>query len=53
MIDTDVCLGSGRAERDGRVACEVPESVMVGVVGLMGVTGREWVVYQTNTAANC
>lgn len=49
MMETEVCLGSARAERDGTVLYGLPEMVISGVPGLMGVTGREWAVYQANT----
>lgn len=50
MMDTDVCLGSLRADRDGTVSRAVRVTYISGVVGLTGVTGREWAMYQTKTA---
>lgn len=49
MMLTDVCVGSGRAETEGMVEYvsilrhgQGGNAFMVGLVGLMGVTGREW-----------
>ena len=49
MMDTDVCLGSARADKEGTVLWDAPETDISGVVGLMGVTGRECAVYQAKT----
>ena len=42
MIETDVALGSLRADKEVMVVWVVPPAEMVGVDGLMGVTGRLW-----------
>jgi hypothetical protein len=56
MIETEVSVGCGRAERFGRVEYSLISSsgqggnaLMLGAEGLMGVTGREWCVYHVNT----
>lgn len=53
MMDTAVEAGSGREERSGRVGKDAVSGlegmVIEGARGLMGVTGREWRRYQTNT----
>jgi hypothetical protein len=40
-METEVCVGLVRAESEATVWCWVPETAMWGVVGLMGVAGRE------------
>jgi hypothetical protein len=49
MMLTDVSVGCGRAERFGMVgyswisrAGKGGNAFMLGALGLMGVTGREW-----------
>jgi len=56
IIETEVWVGCGRAERLGSVGYSVRsragqggKAFMCGEEGLMGVTGREWWVYQVKT----
>jgi hypothetical protein len=55
MMDTEVLVGFGRAERLGRVEYSLGvdedggNAVMVGA-GLIGMAGILWCVYHTNTA---
>lgn len=56
IMDTDVSVGCGSAERLGKVGYSLISrsghggyALMVGAEGLMGVAGMEWWVYQVNT----
>lgn len=40
MMETDVCLGLGRAVTAGIVAWSLSKTLMLADPGLMGVTGR-------------
>lgn len=56
MMDTDVSVGCGSAERLGSVGYSLisrsgqgGKALMEGAEGLMGVAGIEWCVYHVNT----
>lgn len=51
IIETAVVDGEGRAERDGTAGWAAERAVMVAAVGLMGVTGRDWLRYHAKTVA--
>lgn len=49
MTERAVSAGAGRAEGEATVAWSRARAEMVGARGLMGVAGRAWARYQTNT----
>ena len=49
IIDTEVCLGFGSDEREGRVGYSCLEMVMEGAEGLIGVAGMERDMYHAKT----
>lgn len=49
MMDTEVSAGDSRDVRVGLVGWSTSATLMADATGLMGVTAREWVVYQAKT----
>lgn len=49
MIEREVSVGAGRADREETVWKVFERIVMVGLRGLIGVTGKEWRRYQAKT----